>query len=367
MRSSDQKIESVEVSAYTVPTEGPSGDGTRRWDKETLVVVKVKCGSVVGIGHNFADTSTAHFIREHLTPVVKGRNPLNVNECFVAMDGVVRDVNGNSGLSQLAISTVDAALWDLKARLLDLPLCDLLGSVREAAPGYGSGGYVTYDRKQLQDQCHAWMDQGFHWIKMKIGWHPEIDLQRVRWAREALAPDVQIMIDANGAYARKQALGFAEQVRDLGVTWFEEPVPSDDLDGLRLMRDRAPAGMEIAAGEYGDRLAYYRKMLEADAVDVLQADAGRCGGITVFMGVDVLCQARRMPFSAHCVPALHVHPACAAIRLRHMEYFRDHARVEQMLLDGVIAPKDGLLHPDRTRQGNGLSLKEADAERYRVA
>jgi L-alanine-DL-glutamate epimerase-like enolase superfamily enzyme len=201
---------------------------------------------------------------------------------------------------------------------------------------------------------------------MKIGTRPADDLDRVRAARAAVGPDVALFVDANGAYSRKQALAQAEAFAGLGVSWFEEPVSSDDLDGLRLLRDRGPAGMDIAAGEYGYDLWYFHRMLEAGAVDVLQADATRCAGITGFLQVGALCQARSLELSAHCGPSLHVHPCCALVPFRHLEYFHDHARIEHLLFDGALTPVRGELRPDLSRPGLGLEFKHADAARYRV-
>src|SRR4051794_37878134 len=201
---------------------------------------------------------------------------------------------------------------------------------------------------------------------MKIGTHPGDDVARVRAAREAVGPNVELFVDANGAYSRKQALAQAEAFAKLGVSWFEEPVSSDDLAGLRLLRDRFPAGMDVAAGEYGYALGYFRRMLEAGAVDVLQADASRCAGITGFLQVAALCQAHHLPLSAHCAPSLHVHPCCAALPLRHLEYFHDHARIEHLLFDGAPSPVAGVLCPDLSRPGLGLEFKVQDAERFRI-
>ncbi|HET6907072.1 MAG TPA: enolase C-terminal domain-like protein, partial [Rhodanobacteraceae bacterium] len=262
---------------------------------------------------------------------------------------------------------VDNALWDLKAKLLDLPLFKLLGAVRAAAPVYGSGGFCSYSDAQLREQLGGWADSGIRMVKMKVGREPQRDPARATVARKAIGDEVQLFVDANGAYSRKQALHMADVfAHEYAVRWFEEPVSSDDLRGLRLLRDRAPGGLDIAAGEYGYTPWYFRRMLAAGAVDVLQADGSRCAGISGFMQANALCEAFNLPLSAHCAPALHAHPACAARPLRHIEYFHDHVRIENMLFDGVLQPTDGALHPDASRPGFGLEFKHADAERYRV-
>jgi L-alanine-DL-glutamate epimerase-like enolase superfamily enzyme len=283
-------------------------------------------------------------------------------------EAMIRSIRnqGRPGIGSMAVAAVDIALWDLKARLLDLSLAALLGAVRDGVLVYGSGGFTTYSNERLQEQLGGWAAQGIGMVKMKIGAHPDDDLDRVRAAREAVGPAVQLFVDANGAFSRKQALAMADAFTECGVSWFEEPVSSDDLDGLRLMRDRAPAGMEIAAGEYGFDLWYFRRMLDAGAVDVLQADASRCAGITGFLRTGALCESRSLPLSAHCGPSLHVHPCCALPQIRHLEYFHDHARIDRMLFDGALEPRNGRLYPDRSRPGLGLGLKRQDAARWKV-
>lgn len=358
-------IERLEVSAYTVPTDLPESDGTITWNKTTLVLVEATAGDIRGLGYTYADLATAQLIKELLADVVCGRDVMAVPGCWQAMVHAIRNL-GRPGVASMAISAVDVALWDAKARLLDMPLVTLLGAVRDSAPVYGSGGFTSYSREQLQRQLGDWAADGIFRVKMKIGRHPRDDFSRVADAREAIGPDVELFVDANGAYSRKQALAMAEGFAKLGVTWFEEPVSSDDLDGLRLIRDRAPAGMDIAAGEYGYDLWYFRRMLEAGAVDVLQADASRCAGITGFMRAGALCESRSLPLSAHCGPSLHVHPGCALPSFRHLEYFHDHARIEHMFFDGALTPVRGALHPDLTRPGLGLEFKRSDATRYAV-
>jgi L-alanine-DL-glutamate epimerase-like enolase superfamily enzyme len=290
---------------------------------------------------------------------------MDVPGAFRELVRVVRDV-GRPGMAAMAISALDTALWDLKSRLLDLPLVTLLGGARERVPIYGSGGFTSYSIRQLQEQLVDWVSHGIPRVKMKVGRQPERDIERVRSARDAIGR-AELFVDANGAYARKQALAFAGEFRALEVVWFEDPVAADDLEGLRLLRDRAPSGMDIVAGKHGYGPAEHRRLLEAGAVDVLQADAGCCGGPTGFLHAAALCEAWALPLSAHGAPQLHAHLGGAAPRLRHIEYFHDHARVERLLFDGALQPIDGALVPQRGRPGLGIELKRADAAKYRVS
>jgi L-alanine-DL-glutamate epimerase-like enolase superfamily enzyme len=353
-------IENIAVSCYTIPTETPESDGTLSWAATTLVLVEAQAGGEKGIGYSYADVATGKLVESLLSDLVKGTNAFDVPGSHNLMLRKIRNL-GRPGITSMAISAVDNALWDLKSKLLGVSLLDLLGAVRESAMVYGSGGFTSYSIAELQKQLGGWAAQGVKMVKMKIGREPAADFERVRAAREAIGPLVELYVDANGAYSRKQALAQAEHFAELDVRWFEEPVSSDDLDGLRLLRDRAPAGMNIAAGEYGYDIFYFRRMLAAGAVDVLQADATRCGGITGFLQAGILCEAFELPFSFHCAPAVHLAAACALPAFWVGEYFFDHARIENMLFDGVSQPINGALKPDRSRSGCGLEFKRADA------
>jgi L-alanine-DL-glutamate epimerase-like enolase superfamily enzyme len=358
-------IERIDVTAYKIPTDFPEADGTYAWDSTTLVLVEASAGGRTGLGYTYADTATACLVRDMLAAVVTGRDAMDIPGCWEAIVRAIRNL-GRPGIASMAISAVDVALWDLKGQLLDSSLVVLLGAVRDAVPVYGSGGFTSYPIDRLQAQLGGWVAQGIPRVKMKIGTHPADDLGRVRAAREAIGPDAQLYVDANGAYSRKQALAQADAFREYGVVWFEEPVSSDDLAGLHLIRDRGPAGMDIAAGEYGYDLWYFRRMLEAEAVDVLQADGSRCAGITGFLRAAPLAESRSLALSAHCAPSLHVQPCCAIPLLSPIEYFHDHVRIEHMLFEGALTPIDGSLRPDRSRPGLGLQLKRADAARYAI-
>jgi L-alanine-DL-glutamate epimerase-like enolase superfamily enzyme len=364
IREAHPFVEKLTARAFTVPTDAPEADGTLGWDATTVVVVEARAAGHIGVGYSYAAGAAAPLISELLTEVLIGRDALSPQAAWVAMRSAVRNV-GYPGVASSAISAVDVALWDLKARLLGVALSTLLGRVRKWVPVYGSGGFTTYSPAQMQRQLSDWVARGIGAVKMKVGSEPDRDAERVRHARGVIGDEVELFVDANGAYSRKQALALAETfAREAGVSWFEEPVSSDDLDGLRLLRDRAPAGMEIAAGEYGYDLFYFRRMLEAGAVDVLQADVTRCGGITQLLQVGALCAARGLRLSAHTSPALHAHVCAAMEPLAHVEYFHDHARIEKLLFDGTLPLREGALCPDAAVPGMGLSLREGEAERY---
>jgi L-alanine-DL-glutamate epimerase-like enolase superfamily enzyme len=359
-------VERLDVAAYTVPTDYPGSDGTATWTATTIVLVQAHGGGRTGLGWTYGDVASGRVIESALRDVVTGADAMRVTASWQAMARACRNL-GRPGVASMAIAAVDTALWDLKARLLELPLATLLDAAHEAVPIYGSGGLTSYPDARLREQMEGWVARGIGRVKMKVGREPERDLHRVAVVREAIGPDTELYVDANGALSRPRALWFARRfAEEFGVSWFEEPVSSDDLEGLRWLRDRAPEGMDIAAGEYGYMLGYFERMLEAGAVSCLQADATRCEGITGLLRVAALCQARSLELSAHCGPALHAHPCCAVIPLRHLEYFHDHARLEGMLFDGVPEPDGGMLRPDLSRPGNGLEFKHADAERFAV-
>ena len=365
MRDPQAPLGRISARAYRIPTEQPESDGTLEWDSTTLVVVHAQAAGARGMGFTYADVTAARLIEERLARRLQGLDAFATAACWDEMVRTVRNL-GAPGLCSMAISAVDAALWDLKARLLDVPLVSLLGQARRRVPVYGSGGFTSYSVAQLEKQLGDWVAAGLRCVKMKIGRDPSQDVPRVKAVRDRLGAGPQIFVDANGAYSRKLALQQAESLAELGVTWYEEPVSSDDLTGLALLRNRVPAGIELSAGEYGYDSVYFRRMCAAGAVDVLQADATRCKGITGFMRAASVADAFLLPLSSHCAPSLHLHACCAAPRVRHMEYFHDHVRIEHMLFDGAIAPVGGEIEPDLGRPGLGLELKDADARRFAV-
>ncbi len=360
-------LAAIRASAYKIPTDAPEADGTYTWDATTIVIVEAEAGGQTGLGYTYTSDTVTSLIAGKLSEAIQGYDALDPQAAWRAMSVAVRNM-GRDGLAATAISAVDTAIWDLKAKILGLPLAALFGRFRDHVPIYGSGGFTSYTDRQLRDQLSGWVERdGCRWVKIKVGTEPERDPARVKVAKDAIG-DRALFVDANGAYHTKQALALSQRFSDeADVRWFEEPVSSDDLEGLAYLRERAPTRMEIAAGEYGYDADYFRRMLASGAVDVQQADATRCGGYTGFLQAATLCEAHHIDLSAHCGPALHLHVACAAPRFRHLEWFHDHVRIEHMLFDGAPEPKDGAIRPDLTRPGHGLAFKFKDAERYRVA
>ncbi len=358
----------LDVATYTVPTDAPEADGTLAWDSTTLVVVHaVADDGTTGLGWTYAGRACQTLVQDQLAEVVVGRDVLDVPGSLEAMVRACRNL-GRPGVVSCAIAAVDIALWDLKARLLDLPLCRLLGQVHQQVPVYGSGGFTSYDDAQLRAQLELWAHElQIPRVKMKIGqsWGTREgrDLRRVRQAREIVGPEVELYVDANGAYSAGQAVRVGRALADAEVTWFEEPVSSDDLAGLRQVRAGVLA--DVAAGEYGYDLTYFARMCAAGAVDCLQVDVTRCGGVTEWLRAAAVAQAHGLQVSAHCAPALHAHVAAAVPNLRHLEYFHDHVRIEHLLFDGALEPRAGVLVPDEGRAGLGLKLRTTDAEAFR--
>jgi L-alanine-DL-glutamate epimerase-like enolase superfamily enzyme len=356
------RVERVEVSAYEVPTATEfESDGTLSWSSTTLVVVELHCGTDVGLGYTYADPAAGQVIESKLAPVLLEGDPLMPGRNLHRMRVATRQL-GHEGLAAMAVSACDVALWDLKAKLLGLCVADILPRYRESVPAYASGGFCNYSDAELRDQVAGWVEQGFTRVKIKVG--RGRDLERVQVAKAATGGASTLMVDANGANRPQEALSWASRYRELGVDYFEEPVSSQDVTGLAEVARKSPAGMDIAAGEYGWDLPYFARLLGAEAVHILQADVTRCGGITNLLRIDGLCRAAQVPFSAHCTPAISAHVCCAMETVCHIEYFFDHSRIEAMLFDGTPDPRGGCLTPDRSRPGLGLELKRADARRY---
>jgi L-alanine-DL-glutamate epimerase-like enolase superfamily enzyme len=360
-------VTALETAVYVIPTDEPEADGTLTWDKTTMVLVRARAGGEQGLGWSYAAAAAQTVITEMLADVVTGRDAFDIAGIAEAMARQVRNI-GRPGVAATAISAVDIALWDLKARLLGQPLTGLLGAARRDVPVYGSGGFTSYDDTRTRQQLSEWVDkEGIPRVKIKIGesWggNERRDLARAELAREVIGPDAELYVDANGGYSASQAIRVADELSAIGVSWFEEPVSSQDLAGLAAVRQQVRP--DVAAGEYSWSLADSARLIEAGAVDCLQLDVTRCGGITEFIRGAALAAASQLQVSGHCAPNLHAHVGAAVPNLRHVEYFHDHHRIERLFFDGALDPAGGAMRPDLDRPGHGLTHRHADTERYR--
>jgi len=358
-------VTALGVSAYTIPTQTPEADRTIEWNSTTLILVEIAAADKTGIGYTYANEATAVVIHKVLKEIIVNANALDIPLLNAKMMATIRN-DGQTGIAMMAVSAVDNALWDLKAKMFGVPLCNLLGKAKESMLIYGSGGFTSYNKKQLQQQLTGWINEGIQYVKIKIGTDPAKDVERAKEARDAIGKDASLFVDANGAYTVKQAIEKSYQFKEYNISWFEEPVTSDNLEGLQFIREHVQSEVNIAAGEYGYNLPYFYHMLKANAVDVLQADATRCGGISNFIKAGHLAAAYQIPFSSHCAPALHLHAALCLDNFYIAEYFYDHARIEGMLFDGVMQAKNGMIYPDLSRPGIGIEFKQADASKYKI-
>lgn len=362
------RIDGVRTRVFTVPTEEPEADGTLQWDSTTAVVAIVSAAGKEGMGWTYSDAAVAGLIQRHLAGVIQGETVTGVATMHDAMVRALRNV-GATGVGSAAISAVDVALWDLYARTLGVPVSALLAGPPSPLPVYGSGGFTTYDDARTSEQLESWVEGlGAGAVKIKVGeaWGGAVarDVHRIELARHVIGSDVGLMVDANGAYSVGQARRMEQVMRQWGVSWFEEPVSSRDLDGLANVRGMSLA--DVAAGEYAWTLADARELLDHGAVDVLQADVTRCGGFTGFGRIAALAAAYERPVSAHTAPALSTHAALGAPTLAHLEWFHDHVRVERMLFDGVPEAAHGLVSPPDV-PGHGMTLREGDVASWEEA
>ena len=367
--TSDPTVAHVGGRAYSIPTDQPEADGTLHWSSTTVVVAQVSASGQVGMGWTYGSKGSQSVIEGEIAEAIIGANAEDVPGMHETMVRACRNL-GRPGMAGYAISAVDIALWDLKARLMETSITSLLGRCRTSVPIYGSGGFTTYDDRTTIFQLEQWVgDLGAPAVKIKIGeeWgnRTERDLARVAVARQAVGDGVQLMVDANGGYHRKQAVRIGrEVVRGYDVVWFEEPVSSDDLAGLREVRDQLP--LDVAAGEYGFDEVYFSRMVQAGAVDCLQIDVTRCGGYTSWQRAAAIAAAHNLDVSGHCAPHLHSYVAATVPNLRHVEYFHDHVRVDPLLFDGLPSAGSGNISVPADSLGHGITLRQGDAERYRV-
>ena len=331
------------------------------------MLVEAHAGDRVGLGYTYGDAAAGALVRDTLAEVVEGRDALAVTASWQALGRACRNL-GRPGLASMAIAAVDTALWDLKARLLELPLATLLDAAHEAVPIYGSGGFTSYSDERLAEQLGGWAEQGIPRVKMKVGREPERDLHRVEVAREAIGEETELYVDANGALSRKEALAVRRRVRGALRRALVRGAGQLGRPGRPAPAPRPGAGGD---GDRRRRVRLHAALLRADA-------RGGCrrlpaGGRHSLRG-DHRLPARRRSLSGALAPALGALRAfdprpsraarsCRCATSNTSTTTRGSSRSSST---ASSSPVGGELRPDLSRPGNGLELKRADAATYAI-
>jgi len=306
-------------------------------------------------------------IHDVLKPLLVGQDPLAHERVWDDMFWRVRGF-GRKGVAFSAISAVDIALWDLKAKIFGVPLYRLLGPYTDTVPIYGSGGWTSFTEDELVREQVGYVERGIPRVKMKVakdfGRAEAEDLRRLAAVRKAVGDGVEIFVDANNGFYAKQAIGFARRMADYDVHWFEEPVLADDIAGLAAIA-RA-IDIPVATGEHEYTKYGFKALIEAGGADIVQPDVGRVGGVTEWLKVAHLAHAFNLPVAPHAVQLVHLHLACATPNLKVVEYLGVSEETDKLFYTEFPEPKDGLWSPYADRPGLGLELDPHAVERYAV-
>lgn len=356
----EHRISSVKVHLVSEPVTSGFADATRKVESVGYVIVRVITDTgLEGIGltyHEVGGEATRDLIEYNMTARLIGRDPLETEVIYADFVQYLRGV-GRKGLMFCALSAVDMALWDLKGKIFDLPLYRLLGGNKTRVPVYASGGWTSYSDDELVAEARRMVGEGYRMIKLKVGVeggrNPRHDVQRVAKVREAIGPDIGLMLDANNCWSAATAAQFSNRLVDFDIMFLEEPVFADDIPGLAQFK--RSTDLPLATGEHEYTKYGARDLLLNNAVDILQLDGGRAGGYTEMLKVAAMAQAWNIPIAPHALENMHLHLAAAVPNALFVERL--------LLFEGLTAhtfidapvPKDGYMEVPNL-PGMGLTL-----------
>lgn len=353
-------IRDVVVHLVSAPVAGGFADATRKVETIGFALVRIRTAQgLEGLGvtyHEVGGEAVREIIRRNMAPKLIGRDPLESEALWHEFFHYLRGV-GRKGVSFCALSAVDVALWDLKGKIAGLPLHRLLGGNRTRVPVYASGGWTSYSDEQLVEEMRGMVARGFRMVKFKVGYAGGTDIRRdalrVRKVREALGPEIRLLVDANNCFDAATAVQLANRIREFDVMLFEEPVFADDIPGLS--RFRRGTDIPLATGEHEYTRFGVRDLLLAEAADYVQADGARAGGYTEMLKIAALTQAWNVRFAPHAMENLHL-PLVAALPnapfLERLLMFED---ITARVFKGAAVPVDGHMEVPET-PGLGLAL-----------
>jgi L-alanine-DL-glutamate epimerase-like enolase superfamily enzyme len=351
------------IQDATIPTPLP-GDAGRAG---LFVHVHTDAG-ITGLGIGTPHPAVRAVVESSLKPILLGEEPFAIERLWEAMFWRVRGY-GRKGVAFCALSAVDIALWDLKAKALGLPLYRLLGTYTDRVPIYGSGGWTDFSEAELVAEQTGYIERlGVRSVKMKVakdfGTAEREDLRRLAAVRKAVGDEIEILVDANNGYYAKQAIAMSKAFEDYNVRWFEEPVLADDIDGLAAVA-RATT-IPVATGEHEYTKYGFKDLIARGGADIVQPDIGRVGGVTEWLKAAQLAAAFNLPVAPHAFQVVSLHVACATPNLRIVEYLGVSEEADLLWYTDFPRPVDGWWSPDPDRPGLGLELDPHAVERYRV-
>ncbi|TPW27885.1 mandelate racemase/muconate lactonizing enzyme family protein [Martelella alba] len=354
------KIRKLDVHLVSTPIRGGFSDATRKVETIGFLIVRVTTDQgLEGLGvtyHEVGGEATAELIRRSMAPRLIGRDPFDTEVIWSEFFHYLRGV-GRKGLTYCALSAIDIALWDLKGKIVDLPIYRLIGGGRTKVPVYASGGWTSYSDDELLEEVTGMVGRGFRAVKFKVGsdggTNPRRDAERVRKVREAVGPDIALMVDANNAFDAATAVQLANRIRDYDITLFEEPVFADDMPGLQ--RFKRGTDIPLATGEHEYLKFGVRDLLLHQAADIIQVDGTRAGGYTEMIKCAALTQAWNVRFAPHAMENIHLQLAAAIPNTLFLERLLMFEDLTANVFDNAPVPIDGFMHvPDLP--GLGLTL-----------
>lgn len=362
------KIASIETRLYNIPLPSVLTDsmhGEMRHFAVATVQVRTDDGAE-GLGYTYTVGKTGGsallaMLRDDLTPMLLDQDPRCIERLWERMWWRLHYV-GRGGIASFAISAVDVALWDLKAKLAGEPLWRLLGGHTNRAKVYAGGIDLNLTMEQLARQTDRNLQHGFRAIKMKVGRdHLSEDVQRVAEMRKLLGPEFPLMVDANMRWTVEQAIRASRAFAEYDVYWLEEPTIPDDVDGNR--RVQSEGGLPVASGENLHTLYEFQKIIVGGGVSFPEPDLSNIGGVTGWLKVAHLAEAHNLPVTTHGVHDLHVHLLAA---VPNASYLEAHGFGLEAYIREPLTIEDGWAVASE-RPGHGVSFEWEKLDPHRAA
>tara|TARA_Y100000590_G_scaffold33454_2_gene36656 strand:+ start:2043 stop:3146 length:1104 start_codon:yes stop_codon:yes gene_type:complete len=364
------KIIDVSTTQVFYPDVQPVKHGTSKFSRkhsdQLFVHLKTDEG-IEGLGIGEAPPGARAVVENGLRDILIGSDPFDIERLWSEMFWRI-NTYGRTGIALRALSAVDIGLWDLKAKALSQPLYKLLGGYTESILVYGSSGWTSFTEEELLSSLTKFVELGFVGVKMKVGKDfgnsEREDIDRVAAVRNSIGNDVALYVDANGAYRAKQAIYLAKEYENYQIGWFEEPVIADDIYGLAQVKNSIP--IPVATGENEFTRHGFKELMSRDAVDIVQPDVGRVGGVTEWMKIAQLADSFNLQVASHCLQFVHIHLACSTPNFKILESLDMDNTTGDIWYTEVPQVQMGKLSPFPDRPGLGLELDPYAMEKWSV-